>query len=171
MKHKLILMLLILSIGFTSCITERKCNTRYPTKTIEKEVTVYRDTTIFVHDTLYMVADTIKVTDTVLVDKLTGLVTSNKVYTESEYAIAWAQVSNSKLFLELIQKDTAIARLIEASVEIKETNTVTIEYVNKWINHWYHDITLFISIIVILAVLIYVLYRISKGYLKTVKPF
>lgn len=163
---KYLIYIFIISIGLSSCMTERKCNNKYPQKVIVKDSIVYKLKEVIIHDTLYLAGDTIAVSDTVYVDNVTGLLTSNRIYSETEYAKAWAQIINNKLFLELIQKDTAIARVIKENIEIKEVYvTKTIE-VNKWIHHWYDKPAYIISIIFILAVLVLIAMKIIKMYIK-----
>ena len=150
----------------TSCITERKCNQRYPPKVIVKDSIVVKNVEVVVYDTIYIKADTIITSDTVYKDVVTGLLTSNKVYSETEYAKAWAQVIDSKLFLNLIQNDTMIANKIKANIQIKEVYRDRVTYVNKWITHWYDSTARVLAIIFILAIVIKIVIGVVKTYIK-----
>lgn len=163
---KYILMLLILSIGITSCMTERKCNQRWPIKVLVKDSIVYKQVEVIIYDTLFFAGDTVSTTDTVYIDKATGKITSNKIYTETEFAMAWAQIINNKLFLELIQKDTAIARVLKDNIEIKEVYKTKIVYVNKYIEHWYSKPAYYIAILFLSALLLLVIIKVIKIYTK-----
>lgn len=161
------LIILIITLGFlSSCVTEYKCNRKYSPKIVIEKVIQYKDTIIYIHDTTFIKADTVIKTDTVIVDKLTGLITSNKLYSKTDFAEAWAQVIDSRLYLELIQNDTAIAKKIAASIETKYiTETKTVEVI-KYIEHWYDKPARIVSIIFILAVLILIAMRVIKSYIK-----
>ena len=164
LKNTFLLFLALLFLG--SCITEKKCWKRYPPKVVVKDSIVYKTKEIIIHDTLVIYGDTVISTDTVYLDKLTGLITSNKISSETEYAKAWAQVINSKLFLELIQKDTAIERLIKQSIQYKEVySTKTVE-IKVWEVHWYDKVARVVTGIFILAVLVLIVIRIIKAYIK-----
>ena len=158
---------IVISLLFlSSCITEKKCYKRYPPKVIVKDSIVYKTKEIVIHDTVYIQGDTVISTDTVFVDKLTGLVSSNKVWSETEFAKAYAQVVDSKLFLELIQKDTAIERLLKENIEYKEVyKTKTIE-VKVWEVHWYDKVARVVAGIVIFAIFVLIAIRLIKSYTK-----
>ncbi len=150
----------------TSCITEKKCWKKYPPNVVVKDSIVYKVKEVTFYDTLVIYADTVTSTDTVYLDKLTGLITSNKLYSETEYANATAQVINSKLFLELVQKDTAIERLLKENIQYKEVyKTKTVE-LKVWEVHWYDRVARVIAMIFIVAMLVLVAMRIIKAYTK-----
>jgi hypothetical protein len=161
---KFLLFTALLFLG--SCITEKKCWTKYPPNIIVKDSVVYKNIEVIIHDTLVIYGDTVISSDTVYLDKLTGLITSNKIYSETEYAKAYAQVINSKLFLELIQKDTAIERLIKENVQVKEVYVTKTVELKVWEVHWYDKVARIIAAIFLLAILVLVAINIIKAYIK-----
>ena len=150
----------------TSCITEKKCWKRYPPRVVVKDSIVYKVKEIIIRDTLVIYGDTVVNTDTVYLDKLTGLITSNKIYSETEYAKAYAQVVSSRLFLELIQKDTAIERLLRENVQIKEVYRTTTVELKVWEVHWYDMVARWVAGIFLLAILVLVAMKFIKAYTK-----
>ena len=107
MKKLFIFLTLILLIG-TSCVTQKRCNSKFPpiTNTIIKDSLVYRDSIIYkpILVKVWIPGDTVRETTTVYVNK--GIVNSFPIVAESDFARAVAQVQNSKLTLDLYQKDT-----------------------------------------------------------------
>lgn len=138
-------------IALASCTTERKCARKYPPQIITKDSLVYipRLVPFAVHDTVWLPADTVKVTDSVEI--VNGIANSKKVISETEFALAWAQVKDSKLLLELIQKDTAITRLIKGSVQTTDKESYHTETIieKEFINHWYDKIARWIAVFAI----------------------
>jgi len=109
MKKSLLLLILIVGL-LSSCVTQKACDRKFPAQThiITKDSTVIKDSTIYSYAEIpvYIKGDTVVKHDTVVKDKQTGLINSKPVYAETEFAKAKAQVINSKLKLELIQKDS-----------------------------------------------------------------
>jgi uncharacterized protein YcfL len=167
---KKIALLLIISMGFVACTSEQKCARLYPPQIITKTIIEYKDSliTVYIHDTTFILADTVYDTTKVYINN--GIIWSNKVYGETKLAKGWAQVVNSKLLLELTQKDSAITKLLKENV-IVETKLVT-EYQTEikkvYVTKWYDQISRVISIIVILLFIIITVIKIVKSY---VKPF
>ena len=176
---KYLLLMLIISIGFTSCITEQKCDRRYPPKIIVKDSivynynTLYKDTTI----TLYLPGDTVYQDSIVYVikDKLTGLINSDSVIVSTEFATAIAWVEGSILKQVLIQHDIIVNQRIDSAVRVtterieKYHSEVILEPV--YLVHWYDKIARWLAIIVILVALGWGIIKRTKIYLKTIKPF
>ena len=92
-----IALLLALSIAATGCVTQKRCNMKFPPSIVERvdsvvvEKEVVRDTTVYVT----LPKDTITKTDTVVVVK--GVAFSSIIETIGNYSRAVAQVKNSKL--------------------------------------------------------------------------
>lgn len=155
--NKLIkILILIVCIGsLTSCMTEKKCYTRFPQQVITKDSIVFKDrlVEVFIHDTTFIKADTVINTDTVY--HKNGLIWSDKVYNETDLAEAWAQVQDNILVLELIQKDSAIAKLLKENVIVKEKEVYKTETLIKkvWEVHWYDKIFRIIGGAVLLIIL------------------
>jgi len=103
-----LIVVLFSAVVMSGCITQQKCNSKFPPQIIEKEVIkhdsifsqiIVRDTifdTIIGHDTIYLAGDT------VLVFK--GLANSKPITIKGEYADATAQVVNSKLTVKLEER-------------------------------------------------------------------
>ena len=163
---KQIIIVVISMLFLSSCITEKKCWQRYPPKIVVKDSIVFKEKVITIRDTIVISGDTVISTDTVYVDKLTGLMNSNKVWSETDYSKAYAQVINSKLFLELIQKDTAIERLLRENIQIKEVYKTEIVETKVWEVHWYDKVARFVAGIFILAIFVVLAMKIIKSYIK-----
>jgi len=115
---------------------------------------VYRDKIITIFDTIYIKGDTVRSADTVYIDRLTGLINSNRITQGTEFAQAWAQVVNSRLFLELVQKDTAIARILQENIKEVEVYRDRVEVVKTYSTHWYDIAARWIAGVFLLLVLI-----------------
>jgi hypothetical protein len=167
MKYLLIISIIIfLTAG--ACTTERRCAIKYPQQIITKDCVIYKDVIkqIIIHDTLFIIGDTVHSTDTVYV--LDGLIHSSPVFATVDFANAKAQVINSKLFLDLFQNDTAIARFLTENVIIKEKDVFKTETIIKkvWLVHWYDKVARVIAGIFILAIIVLFAINIIKAYLK-----
>lgn len=118
--RKLTAILILLSLS--GCVTERICSRRFPPIIQTKDSIVFKEIVkeVIIRDTFFIQADTVYSFDTVEI--IDGLLQSQRIWAYVDYAKAWAQVSNSRLRLELIQNDSAVARLIRDSVrvEVKE---------------------------------------------------
>ncbi len=124
MKNLILLLALILLAS--SCVTQKRCNRKFPptvttiTNTITE--TILRDTIVYVT----LPADTVfSPGDTVYIDIETGLATSKKSELETEYAKSWAQVVNGILLHELIQKDAEVEQRIKDAIREHSTHTVS----------------------------------------------
>ena len=120
MKH--LTLIAAVALLLPGCITQDKCLKRYPpqikevTTYITETVTVTRDTTIYIK----LPAEVQTHTDTVYIDSVTGLINSKRSRLETSLAWSTAQIINSRLHHELMQKDTTIeARLKDAIREVE----------------------------------------------------
>lgn len=121
---KYILLLAIVALFATSCITQQKCNEKFPPVTLEKEVYIHdtvniketvRDTTIIVKagkDSVIYKSDTIRIKD--------GVVNSKPVITEGKYATATGQVINSKLIVKLEERSYDLEVRLKGALKDKE---------------------------------------------------
>ncbi len=152
----------------SGCITERRCTQKFPQQIITKDCTIYRDVIkqVLIHDTVFITGDTIHSTDTVYM--INGLMFSDPVFATTSFANAKAQVINSKLFLDLIQNDTAIARIIKENIIIEEKEVFKTETIIKkvWLVHWYDKVARVIAGIFILAIIVLFAIKIIKAYIK-----
>ena len=121
MKYLIIILLLIV----TSCSPKIIKEVVTKDSIVYRESISYRDTTIF----RYLPGDTVFKKTIVYVDKTTGLVNSKKLFAFTSLAEASAWVYNSKLFLNLIQKDTTIEIRLDSA--IKEANYWKEKYHNS----------------------------------------
>jgi len=164
---KSIIALLIISVGFlTSCNMEKYCSKNYPPKIEIKDSIVYKTKVVTLYDTIYIKADTIKSIDTVYYNPVTGLINSKKIYASVDYSSAWAQVVNSKLYLELTQNDTAIANMLKANIEYKNVYKTKVVTVKKWEVHWYDKVARFMALLLILALVLQIIKLVIKVYIK-----
>lgn len=165
--------LLIIGIGIfiiwclmASCTTQKRCAKKYPPQIETKDSVVIKHIPVYIYDTVFIHGKEIYKTDTVIIEKQTGLVWSNKVQADAEFCSAWSQVQNSRLLLELTQKDTAIARLLEENITVKEVFRDRTKVVTEYEVRWYHTAAMWVAIPVILLILAYLVYRAVKLYLK-----
>jgi hypothetical protein len=116
MKYILIILLAFLLLG---CVTQKRCNEKFPSQSFTKDSIVYKDKLVYKDTTIYVPipGDTVYKDTLVYVDKFTGLVNSKKVYAFTSLAEAIAWVSNSKLYLTLIQKDTTIEVRLDSALK------------------------------------------------------
>lgn len=107
---KSFLWVILVMVLLSSCVTQSKCDRKFPPQqyTNVKDSLVIKDSTIYSYAEIpvYIKGDTVIKHDTVIKDKKTGLVNSKPVYAETDFAKAKAQVVNSQLKLDLIQKDS-----------------------------------------------------------------
>jgi hypothetical protein len=149
-----------------SCTTQKRCAKKYPPNIVTKDSVVIKEVPIIIHDTVFIHGKEIYKTDTVIIEKQTGLVWSNKVQADAEFCSAWSQVQNSRIILELIQKDTAIARLIEESVTVKEVYRDRTKVVKEYVVKWYHTAAMWVAIPVIALILAYLVYKAVRVWMK-----
>jgi hypothetical protein len=136
--------LIILLVLFSSCVTQKRCDSRFPPiikdSIIRETVTIYRDTTVYVQ----IKADTVHDTTTVYLDK-GGLIQSDISFMNTRFATSKAYVLNSKLYHSLFQLEDSIAKTIANAIKNSSTNTVEtvtiIEKVNEltgwqWFQVW-----------------------------------
>ena len=123
MKHKIFILIVVLLSG---CVTSRKCFDKFPPPppdTIHTSSVEWRDTTIF----KYLPGETVH--DSIIVEKLVEKrikVPYTSIYAETEFSEATASIENSKLRLELIQRDSLLAIYVDSAIRIS-TDTVIIE--------------------------------------------
>ena len=108
---KNLVLLLMLLVSFTSCITQKKCQRRYPpeviteTKVVEKEKIVYRDTVIYRE----IPGKEVRVEIPVEVKTPYGVPIKTPVFIDTmmiqnDYAMAFAWVNNSVMGMQLNTK-------------------------------------------------------------------
>jgi len=141
---KLAILLAIIMV-ITGCVTENKCNRKFPPQTIvirkdsiiRTTNTVYRDTLVYI----YIKGETKYSTDTVWVEN--GIAYSKKDHLVTSFADSWAWVENGRLYHELIQKDTLIGQEVKDAVRLtweraeryynkSEVQVKTERYIPKW---------------------------------------
>ena len=176
MKQKLNLyLILLILILFSSCVTQKKCVKRYPPETIRVryDSIVIKDTTIY-KDRLVPYA--VKA-DTVYKDKLILVPIALNVpplIAENDYAKAKAWIQDSKLKLQLEQKDQVVQfKLDSADKEVRhwkyqyrlESEKQTTVIREKFIPRIYKT-ALFIVIGELIALIIYMYVKLKGGGLK-----
>jgi len=161
---KRLVLLAFVALMATGCITQKKCNEKYPPIIIDREVIKHDTLKVkeVSHDTTFIIKagkdTTIYKTDTVNVKA--GVVNSNKVITEGKYATATGQVVNSKLIVKLEERSYDLEVRLKDAIKSKEIyktyyeTTKTKEAITKKVKVgkfyvWYF----YISLIVLLGVL------------------
>lgn len=105
MKHILILILIVTA---SSCVTAKKCSIKHPVKPeliikdSIREVVTYRDTTIYIH----LQGEKVTVHDTIFIKD--GVIVFKPVNAESKFATARAWMFNNNIFLTITDKDTTL---------------------------------------------------------------
>lgn len=141
------LIIILLGLLITSCSPKIIKEVVTKDSIIYKEKISYRDTTIF----RYLPGDTVYKETIVYVDKATGLINSKKLFAFTSLAEASAWVYNSKLFLNLIQKDTTIEIRLDSAIKeasywkekYQNSNTVVTKEVTK--SPWYMKVLAWIG--------------------------
>lgn len=141
------LIIILLGLLITSCSPKIIKEVVTKDSIIYKEKISYRDTTIF----RYLPGDTVYKETIVYVDKATGLINSKKLFAFTSLAEASAWVYNSKLFLNLIQKDTTIEFRLDSAIKeasywkekYQNSNTVVTKEVTK--SPWYMKVLAWIG--------------------------
>ena len=173
MRYITILLILIL---FSSCVSQKKCLKRYPPETIRvrydsisiKDSIIYKDRII----------ERIIKADTVYKDKLIPVpITLNvpPLIAENDYAIAKAWIQDSRLKLQLEQKDQVIQFKLDSADKISkhweykyrmESEKQTTVIREKFIPRIY-KVALFIVIGELIALIIYMYIKLKGGGLKS----
>jgi len=168
MKKSLLWVILVMVL-LSSCVTQSKCDRKFPSQqyTNVKDSLVIKDSTVYSYAEIpvYIKGDTVTKHDTVFKDRKTGLINSKPVYAETDFAKAKAQVVNSQLKLELIQKDSTFKVRTDSLLKeiyhwkelYKSKDTVTI----KEVRHIPKIYSVF-ALIGLLTVVITMLYFIFK---------
>ena len=141
------LITILLGLLITSCSPKIIKEVVTKDSIIYKEKISYRDTTIF----RYLPGDTVYKETIVYVDKATGLINSKKLFAFTSLAEASAWVYNSKLFLNLTQKDTTIEIRLDSAIKearywkekYQTSNTVVTKEVTK--SPWYMKVLAWIG--------------------------
>ena len=141
MKNLILLLALILLAS--SCVTQRRCNRKFPpeVKTITNTETViqYRDTVVYVT----IPGDTVTAPgDTVYVDRVTGLANSEASVLHTSFARSWAQVVGGVLQHELVQKDSIWKAYLQNAIREKSTHTETVSETVREVNRlkWWQKV-------------------------------
>ena len=108
-----LLAIILIGLAVTSCSPKIIKEVVTKDSIVYKEKISYRDTTIY----KYLPGDTVFKTTYVYIDKNTGLVNSKKLFAFTSLAEASAWVYNSKLFLNLTQKDTTIEIRLDSAIK------------------------------------------------------
>lgn len=121
------------------------CSPKIVEKVVKKDSIVYREKLVYKDTTIYkyLPGDTVFKNTYVYIDKNTGLINSKKIYAFTSLAEASAWVSNSKLNLNLIQKDTTIEIRLDSAIKeatywkerYQNSSSVTVKEVTK--SPWY----------------------------------
>jgi len=132
---------ILLILTFASCVTQRRCNTKYPPQTVTiikdsiRTEIQYKDTTIFIK----LPVEKVTVFDTVYLKN--GVIQFKQINAQTNYATARAWIGSNRLNLELLDKDTTLKFRLENALktakywELKattETKIVEKLFIPKW---------------------------------------
>lgn len=169
---KKIFLLIITLLVFTSCVTQKACNRKFPLQenVITTEKIVVRDSIVYkpVEVLVPIKGDTVTKYITVVTDSKTGLVNSKPVYAETEFAKAVAQVKRGELYLELIQKDSILKvtsdSLVKEVYYWKEKYNTTEKTVAKkeYIIPTIYKISMAIVVLTLIVILIVGIIKLNK---------
>jgi hypothetical protein len=103
---------------FVSCVTEKRCNNKFPPQIKTEYIEKVKDSIIYkyIDVPVYIKGDTVYQTDTVYISP-NGLINSKPVYAETDFAKAMAKVFNSRLYLYLYQKDTTFNQRYDSVIK------------------------------------------------------
>lgn len=106
---RIIVLGLVLAL-LSSCVTQRRCNTKYPTSVDTTYIETIRDSIIYKDTIIYVEIKGETIIDSIFIPcpEVPGYV-PQKVFAETELARASAWWSYPSIKLELIQKDTTIS--------------------------------------------------------------
>lgn len=118
MVMKKIIILLSFILIFTSCVTQQRCNRKFPPETmiirkdsiIRETKTIFRDTTITIH----IPGETKFQTDTVYIKS--GVVYFKPSYLKTALAESHAYIQNNRLKHTLTQNDTIIRQRVDNAI-------------------------------------------------------
>lgn len=105
-----------------SCVTEKKCNSKFPPKIIVKDSIVYKDRLVVRDTTLYVTLpkDTITNYDTIYVKDGQALILK-PLELIGAYSDAFAWISNNKLYGKLIEgKGDSLAFTLKGAIQERD---------------------------------------------------
>ena len=127
MKKTILVLSVVLAV-LSSCVTQRKCNYKFPAKNDTIRIETIRDSIVIKDTTIYIILPGETVTDSVIIpcpDPGPAYI-PKRVIAETSLARAEAWWSYPNIKLTLIQKDTTIERRLEGA--IKEAHYWKTEY-------------------------------------------
>lgn len=162
---RIVLLLLLASI-LTSCVTRRQCENKFPCNDSVSNFyiteTKFRDTLIFIN----VPADTVYLTQVITVKEgHNGLLQSEVSYLDAEYAWSKAWVKDGNLKHTLVQKDTAISKLIENVSTTALTIKERVVYKSKEKNlSWWQSTQIQLGRLLIITLIVLIIYRAVRKY-------
>ena len=129
-------------IFLSACVSQQKCYNKFPPKVIVKDSIVHRKIYVPVHDTIPFMLPPDTIRDSVPVPCKQGKVKDVSLIKESELAKAHAYTRKGKLYLDLMQKDTIINKIIDDSIQTYVKDHYHFEQIKpqeivKWKVRWY----------------------------------
>ena len=168
---KQLIVILLAGALFTGCVTQRRCERRFPPQTSTEIITVTRDSIVFkpliIRDTIPGDTVTVEVElPAVPCEELSTMV-SREATAEVQYAVARAWVAGGRVNLELRQKQQVIERLIEDAFKEayywreryeNEKTVVTERYIPK-----FYRFTFVYFLATALIILLFLYRRVKRG--------
>ena len=110
---------ILIAIAFSSCVTQKRCNTKFPPQRDTIRIETTRDSIVFKDTTIY-----VEIPGEIDIDTLVipcppppASYIPKKAHAETSLAEAWAWWSYPIIKLELIQKDTTIEKRLDNAVK------------------------------------------------------
>ena len=143
-------LLILIVIGLSSCITQKRCQEKYPAQVITKDTTIIRDSIITITDTVRQEGQLIFITDTIPCPQLEY----HKSVTKNNLT---AKIDISKGKLNVDCKTDSLIKIIETQSHLIKTitthNEVKINTVKEFVVHWYDIVFRFLSAVLFLILL------------------
>lgn len=166
---KKLLFFLFIILIFSSCVTQKKCNSKFPPQTIKEryDSIVYKDTVIYKDREVEVKIPGETVYRDSLIPGIPEKINTKPITLENKYATAKAWIENSKLRLRLDQKDQVITFKLDSADKLvkhwqaeyhkeRDKETVTIKVVPK-----FYKITAISLFVILLLIGVYIYVKIK----------
>lgn len=141
---RIISVLLIGILFFSSCVTQERCNAKFPPGVTYKDSTIYHDSITWRDTTIYLHGESVQIRDTVFCDSLNRAQMATKTV-KAGHVTALVGIKNGRIEV-LCKEDSLIAVIASLKNRIttltsKKQKTIVLPPLEKVEAHWY-DIAL-----------------------------
>jgi len=119
------LLVMFLGLVVASCVTQKRCLEKWPPSIMYHDTVIYKDTTLYVA----LPPDTVFGSDTVMIINHQA-VSIDTMVLETDYAIAWAWVTGSRIHQRLAHKITALELRYDSLLR-ERTKVITLTQIVK----------------------------------------